>query len=478
MSIEREGGRRDARIDAAIADRIPPHAPLPLLIWREIRRLVVLGFPIVVALVATLLIGVVDTIMIAPLGTVPLAAASVTMSFLMIFYSGLYGFVSLIGVRMAEAHGQGSAGALSLATRSGLILAGVSGVLGAGLMLSLRPALVLIGQPQDVIAALGGYWTAMSLILIPFTLFFTLKGLFDAIDAPWIGVGLAFLAVALNVPANWVLIHGIGTWQGLGLTGAGLASLLSEAVSLLIALIIWQRAARTAPARQSAYGKRAELRLQVREGAAISLGYVGEGGAYSVASLMMGWFGASALAATQIVTSVGNVLYMVPMGLSIAVSIRIGQAIGAGETYRLPRIGIAALVTIIAWMGIVMGGVLLAGGALAQGLSRDPAVVALATSMFIVIACMQIADGIQGAMLGASRGMTDNRVPVLITLVAYWGLALPLGYVLAFEWGYGPNGIWIGYGFGLALAALLLTRRFFVMARRRQARSTSTEPTE
>ena len=472
-------GRRPTGIldERATARGDAGSAPFPILIWREMRRLAVLGFPIVVALVATMLIGVVDTIMIAPLGTVPLAAASVTMSVLMILYSGLYGLVSIIGVRMAEAHGRGSAHGLSLATRSGLILAAVSGVAGAALMLSLRPVLPLIGQPEEVIAALGGYWTAMSLILIPFTLFLTLKGLFDAIDAPWIGVGLAFLAVALNVPANWVLIHGIGGWQGLGLTGAGLASLLSEAVSLMIATVIWRRARRTAPARLAASGKREELRLQVREGATIALGYIGEGGAYSVASLMMGWFGATALAATQIVASVGDVLYMVPMGISIAVSIRTGQAIGAGESSRLARIGMAALVTIIAWMGVVMGGVLLMGGAVAQALSHDPAVVALATSMFLVIACMQIADGIQGAMLGASRGITDNRVPVLITLTAYWGLALPLGYVLAFEWGFGPNGIWIGYASGLALAAVLLTRRFFVMARRRQPRPAAAAPT-
>jgi len=446
--------------------RSPIAAPYPVLIWREVRRLTVLCFPIVVGLTAVTLIGVVDTIMIAPLGTVPLAGASVTVSFLMIFYSGLYGYVSVIGVRMAEAYGRGSGEDLSRATRSGLILAGISSAIGALLMLSLKPALILIGQPEEVVVALGGYWTTMSLILVPFTLFVTLKSLFDAIDAPWIGVGLAFVAVFLNVPANWVLIHGVGSWEGFGLMGAGLASLLSESVSLILAVIIWRWARRTAAAREPVVQMRDERRLQVREGTVIAIGYVGEGGAYSVASLMMGWFGATALAATQIVTSVGNVLYMVPMGLSIAVSIRIGQAIGADEAYRLTRIGLAALAVIISWMLIVMTGVLLAGEAMSEALSDDAAVVTLAAAMFVVIAVMQIADGIQGAMLGASRGMTDNRVPVVITLIAYWGVALPLGYVLAFELGYGPNGIWLGYAAGLAIAATLLTRRFFRMARR------------
>lgn len=470
---------------------VPPpavQAPLPILIWREIRRLVVLAFPITVALVATLLIGVVDTIMVAPLGTVPLAAISITMSFVIILYSGLSGFASVISVRMAEAFGEGSSEVLSRALRSGLVIALITGTASMLLMFGIRYTLPFLGQPEEVIDVLGGYWTAMSMMMIPFVLFLTLKGLFEAMNQPWIGVGLAFLAVGLNVPANLVLIHGIGAWEGLGLTGAGIASLLSELVILLIAVIIWRRASFTASARRVMYDLGAEMRVQVKEGATIAAGYMGEGGAYTVAILMIGWFGATALAATQIVTSVGNVIYMVPLGLSVAVSIRIGQAIGAGEIYRLQRIGMAGLVTIVAWMAAVMIGVFMLREPISRGLSDDPEVVALAMAMFFVIACMQIGDGIQGAMLGASRGMTDNRVPVLITNFAYWCLALPIGYFIAFNLDIGPNGIWMGYGFGLALAGVLLTWRFFLMAGRRQALAAqvladqalarSTEPTE
>ena len=85
----------------------------------------------------------------------------------------------------------------------------------------------------------------------------------------------------------------------------------------------------------------------------------------------------------------------------------------------------------------------------------------LATSMFIVIAAMQVADGVQGTMLGASRGMMDNFVPVGITMISYWIIALPIGYVLGFVWDWGPNGVWIGYGTGLGIAAIATTYRFF-----------------
>lgn len=442
---------------------MPP--PTPIRLIREARRLGTLAFPIVVSMAAATLIGVVDTVMIAPLGTVPLAAAALTGSATMVFYSGLYGFVSAISVRIAQAHGRGSDADLSQATRTGVTVAVVMGCLGAALMYLLQGTMAHIGQPPEVIAIMGGYWTAMSVMMIPFTVFYALKALFDAIDRPWVGVGLAFLAVFLNIPANWLLIHGFGDWQGLGLLGAGLASLLSECVSLLLAVVIWLRADMTRAARQPAPPDPREMRVQLREGATIAAGYVGEGGAYAMVSLMMGWFGAAALAANQIVGSVSGVLYMVPLGVSIAVSIRVGQAIGADERDRLPLIGGSGILVIVGWMAFVITGLLLGGGALAQALSDDAPVVELATGLFLIVAAMQIADGVQGAMLGASRGMTDNRVPVVITLFCYWVLALPVGYWLGFALGLGPYGVWIGYGMGLGLAAIWLTVRFFVKVR-------------
>lgn len=434
-------------------------------IWREVKRLAALAFPIMISLAGATLIGVIDTVMIAPLGTLPLAAASATTFMLIVFYSGLYGFVAAIGVRMAEARGKDDPTALSRATLTGLWIAVIMGTAGAIAMLCLRPALPLIGQPPEVVNLVGGYWTAMSLMLIPFTVFYALKALFDAIDMPWIGVGLAFFAVVLNVPANLLLIHGVGSWEGLGLVGAGLASLLSQCASVVLAWLIWRKSSHTRNARLPVTRDKAERRLQLREGATIATGYLGEGGAYAVTGLMMGWFGAQALAATQIVNAVAGVLYMVPLGVSMAVSIRVGQAIGAAQRHRLRTIGVAALSLIVVWMSIVMIAVLISGRHIAEALSDDPAVVALATKLFVVIAAMQIADGVQGTMLGAARGMTDNAVSVAITMVSYWAIALPLAYTMGFVQGGGPEWVWIGYGIGLGCAAVAVTTRFFYKAR-------------
>jgi MATE family, multidrug efflux pump len=438
----------------------PTRSPTGRLV-REAQHIARLAFPIVVSLAAAALIGVVDTVMVAPLGTLPLAAVSITTSALIIFYSALFGFVSAIGVRMAEAFGKSNDQELITTTWIALFVALGVGTLGTLTMLAVKPALAWIGQPLEVLELLGGYWVSMSFLLVPFTVFYALKALFDAIDRPWIGVGLAFFAVGCNIPANYVLIHGVWGWSGLGLVGAGIASLVSQTASLVLAFVFLGRwKTRWNVASYSGFDW-SELRLQLKEGSVISLGYLGEGAAYAVAGLMLGWFGAAALAAHQIVSAVSDVIYMVPLGISIAISIRVAQAIGANEKERLRPIVLASLFVVVSWMSLVITGILLARAPLAQGLSDDADVVALAVSMFLVIAAMQIADGVQGTMLGVFRGMTDNRIPVVITLVSYWIIALPVGYVLGFVLDWGPNGVWIGYGSGLGLVAVALSYRFF-----------------
>ena len=121
-------------------------------------------------------------------------------------------------------------------------------------------------------------------------------------------------------------------------------------------------------------------------------------------------------------------------------------------------------------MTLVMIGVLLGGAAISNALSQDPEVVVIATGLFVVIAAMQIADGVQGTMLGACRGMTDNTLPVMITLVSYWAIALPMAYLFGFYLDYGPNAVWMGYSIGLVLAATLITWRYFARAQQTQTR--------
>jgi MATE family multidrug resistance protein len=427
----------------------------------EVWPLLRLSLPIVAGLAASTLIGVVDTIMIAPLGTLPLAAASLTTSVIIVFYSALYGFLSAIGVEAAHRHGAGDAEGVAATLRAGLGLALGAGVLGAALMAGVFLLLPTAGQPGEVLAILGPYWLAMSGLLLPVTVLMAISQVLNAIDRPWTSAGFAFVGVALNAPLNYLLIWGVGTWPGLGLLGAGLASLAADGIALGLALAWLVRSGLLAH-RGNSPGLARRL---ARDGLPLAIGYTGEGAAFAVVGVMLGWFGAMALAANQIVQAVGGVLYMLPLGMAAAVAIRVGQAIGAGERDRLRPVARAAIGTVGAWMAAVTVGLILFGGWISAALSDDLAVVRLATAMFVVVALIQVADGVQSAALGALRGATDFRWPTGFTLACYWLLALPLAYLLGFTAGLGPLAVWAGYGCGIVLAAGVLPARFWWLTR-------------
>ena len=429
-------------------------------IWHELRDTLALALPIVVGLASATLIGVVDTIMIAPLGTTAMAGAALTSTALVILYSALYGLISVIGIEFANRFGAREPEAVGRLIRNGTVLCVVTGAATAGLMLAVFPLLSYAGQPPDVLSAMYDYWAVMALSLVPFTALFLFKGMYDAIARPWTGTAFAMSAVVVNIPLNWVLIHGIGSWHGLGLLGAGLASLLSETIALVIAWAYWRFAKKMTPFRAEApLSVKAMWRL-FREGSPVAFAYAGEGSSYALIGIMLGWFGASALAANQIVGSISSVIYMLPLGMSAAVGIRVGQVVGEGALDRVRVIGLSALGAVVAWMLVLTAALLWLRGPIAQALSDDADVIAIAVTMFLAVAVMQVADGVQSTALGALRGLVDNTVPSLISLIAYWPIALPMAYLFGFVLDFGPAGLWIGYGLGLMVAALALLVRF------------------
>lgn len=429
---------------------------------REVGPLLRLAFPIVAGLAATTLIGVVDTIMIAPLGTLDLAGASLTTAVIIIFYSALYGFVSAVGVEAAHRRGAGDAEGVSDALRAGLVLALFAGATGAIVMAASFFLLPVLGQPGEVLAILFPYWVTMSGLLIPVTLLMVISQVLNAVDRPWTAAGFAFVGVVLNVPLNWIAIWGIGDWPGLGLLGAGVASLAADGTALTIALI-WLRRTGIWTSRRTSKGL---VRRLGGDGLPLAVGYAGEGAAFAVVGVLLGLFGAAALAANQIVQSVGGVLYMLPLGMSAAAAIRVGQARGAGADGQLRPIALAAIAQVTLWMVLVTVALVAFGDAVAAALSDDPAVVGLAAAMFVLVALIQVADGIQSTALGALRGMADFRWPTAFTLVCYWVFALPLAYALGFLANFGPLGVWAGYGAGILLAASVLPVRFWRLTRR------------
>ncbi|MFT3731128.1 MAG: MATE family efflux transporter [Hyphomicrobium sp.] len=431
----------------------------------EIVILAALAAPIILGLIGGTAFSVIDSYMLSPIGELALACASLTNSVLIIFFSALFGLASPVSILAGKAFGARADELIAIACSDGLRVALIGGILGAVIMLALLPAMALAGQPPEVIAALPTYWILMALSLIPFSLSMVIKLLLDAIGRPWIAALLSFVPVAVVIPLNWLLIYGHWGFPALGLAGAGAATLVAQSVGFLAMrlYIIWRQ---RLDIRILDLGNRAGVVEFARHGLPMSLQYLAESSAVGVIGILVGLFGSAALAANQVALSLGELIYMVPLGLAGAVGIVIAQALGEKADARVRAIGIASFVLVLLVTVPLSAMMIFGGAAIAEFFVHEMAVKTLLVGLLATIGAVQIFDGLQSVALGALRGLLDNRWPTTIALTAHWIIAIPMSVLLGFAFNMGPIGAWSGFGAGVLFAAVLLIGRFLRQSRR------------
>ncbi|MBL8160838.1 MAG: MATE family efflux transporter [Anaerolineae bacterium] len=426
----------------------------------ELRPIISLAVPLVIGLSTSTMMGLVDTYMLGESGEAVLGAVSLTSSVLLIFYAALYGFIGPVGILVGQSFGAEQPRKIGDIVRHGLLIAFAAGSASAVLMIiGLLYILPHTGQPDDVMAVLPTYWLAMGVSLVAYSVSLVYKQFYDAIDRPWIGFLLTLLPVLANIGLNWLLIAGNAGFPALGIVGAGIGSLIAQTLGVIFMTLHYRRSTLTRAYRSAEGWRLSAFREQVREGVPMALQYLFEGGAVAVAGVLIGWLGTTALAANQIVYSVSSMLYMLPLGMAGAVSIRVSQAAGGDEKNRIRSISYTALVLVSIWTAVFTLMLFLLGDRIAALFVDEPQVIIVAAATFISVGLMQIFDGLQSVSLGALRGVLDNRWPTRISLIGYWVIALPLGYLLGFHLQLGPAGFWGGFGIGLAFAAVMLMRR-------------------
>lgn len=442
---------------------------------REARRTVALALPIIVGQVGNVLMGVVDTVMIGQVGRVPLAASAFANNVLVVFLVSGFGVLSAVSVLVARAHGASRPEECGEYLRHGLAASLVAAVVMGGAIVLGLPWLSLFGQPVEVVAEAGPYLAIVAWTLLPVLLFHCLKQYCEGLSAPMAPMLFTLASIILNGLLNWVLIYGNLGAPALGLVGAGWATLAARLLALLALGLFVAFAPRFHGRRPLRFlaplqGKRLRELFQV--GLPIGLQVLFEVGVFSAAGLMVGWIGTVPLAAHQIAMSCVSMTFMVPLGLSFAVGVRISQAAGAGEADRLRVIGHGGLAVAWVFMGacavvFLVGGKWIAGAFVHDAVAEAP-VIALAARLLVVAGVFQLFDGTQVVSIGSLRGIMDVRAPTFVTFVAYWVVALPAGYLGAFVAGWGPVGIWVGLASGLASSAIMLSLRFERLTRRRE----------
>lgn len=434
----------------------------------ETRRTLVLAGPIIIGQVSQMLMGVTDAIMIGQVGKIPLAASAFAGSLWGFFFMVAIGLLIPVTILVSRAHGGGDEREAAEWMRHGAVLAAVAGVLGSLLLLALGSQLHRFGQPPEVLAEVSPYYGLIVASTLPTLLFQVQRQFAESMERPMVPMLITLAGVGLNVFLNWILIYGNLGAPALGLAGAGWATLISRTLGVFIIFAWIQQSDHFGAAWPRNWFARYEwsrFKSMLKLGVPIAFALSFEAGAFSIAPIFMGWLGATALAAHQIAISCAAFIFMVPLGLAMAVSMRVGRAVGAGRMEALRPIGhgaqiISALFTLALTVVLVFQ-----GRWIASVFVSELEVILLATQLLFIVALFLLADGGQVVAANALRGLTDVNVPTVITAIAYWGLAIPLAWWLGLHTSLGPQGVWIGLAVGLIFAFVFLFIRFHIMTR-------------
>lgn len=408
-----------------------------------------------------MLMGVADTVMIGRVGTVALAACSFANNILIVAAVTGFGVLTAVSVRVSHAHGAGVTTAMARALHGGMGLALFGGVGAALLLHAVYPVFHHFGQAPGVVEEARNYMLIVGWSLVPAFLVTSSRNYLDAQSRPWPAFWIMFGGVLLNVFLNWVLIYGRFGLPAMGLTGAGWATFISRVATMVVlALFVWGGRSRPVERWKLCRAWWVEQWGLLRLGVPAGLQLLSEVGAFAVAAILIGRLGAVPLAAHQIAITCASTTFMFPLGVAMASTVRIAQATGADRPDLLRPIGAGSWLIGLVVMAACATLFLVANEPIAALFVKEPDVIRLAASLLVIAGIFQLVDGVQVIGSGLLRGLRDTRGPMLITVAAYWLIALPLGSWLAFAKGYGAQGMWVGLALGLFVAAALLVRRF------------------
>lgn len=424
--------------------------------FREVIPTLSLALPIVGGNVSGMLMGWVDTIMVGRLGVVPLAAVAFAVTIWIFFYFIGAGFVLSISVRTAEAHGARDIPALGEWLSACLMISLIVGVLTTIAGLGFIKCLPLLGQDPEVVKICVGFYTYIILSLIPNFLWLGLKTFLDAVGRPWIGLWILIASVGLNIFLNWLFIFGNWGFPRWEATGAGIATLAARIFSVIciIPVFLWTPSLRSLLLRSFRW-KWGAISNLFWLGTPITLQMLSECVAFNMGAIMIGWLGAAPLAAHQIAITIAATTYMIPLGVGTALTIRMGNLLGAEEHERLACTVYSTILATCIFMGCVGILVIIFSGYIPRWFVDSRAVDQVATQLLVIMGILQIADALYILAQSGLRGLSDVRFPAFTTLVTYLGFGVTCAFVLGMVAKWQAPGVWIGLFLGTAISGLL-----------------------
>lgn len=435
----------------------------------EMRANLKLALPLIAAQLAGVGMGATDTILAGQLGAQALAAVAVSVNINVVFFVFFLGVFMAASAIVSQRRGAGlAAQALGDYTRSLLWLALGLGALWCALVqLIAAPAIRALELDAETTALAIPYLRAYAFSAFGLSAWFALRFVAEGLEAtrPVMLAGLVGLVV--NAVLNVLLIYGAGPIPALGVTGSGVATSLACLVMAASLAWFYRRHPLLASLGLFRGGVRepGAARETLRLGLPIAAILLAEAGLFVVVALLMARLGEHTVAAYQIAINVASVLFMIPLGIGFATTVRVGFFTGAGQAAAARHAGLVGMAMGTGNAAFNATLMLVFGGVIASLYTRDTGIAAQAVGFLWLAAIFQLADGLQATANGALRGLKDTRLPMAITLTSYWLIGLPVAWWLCFHTPLAADGLWWGLTAGLAAAAVGLTARFLRLSR-------------
>ncbi|AZF20314.1 MATE family efflux transporter [Pseudomonas sp. R3-52-08] len=451
-------------------------APLtrPARISREVRDLLTLALPIIIGQLATTAMSFVDAVMAGRVSPQDLAAVGLGNSIWIPVYLLMTGTLLATTPKVAQRYGAGKYSEIGPLVRQSLWLAVVVGIAGALLLLCAEPVLHAMKVEPALIEPSMGYLHGIAAGMPAIALYYVFRCFSDGMGRTRPSMVMGLCGLALNIPLNYIFIYGHLGLPAMGGVGCGWATAIAMWV-MMLGLAGWTR---WGPAYQSSelfkrfdWPQWAVIKRVLGIGLPIGVAIFAESSIFAVIALLLGSLGATVVSGHQIALNVSSLVFMIPYSLSMAVTVRVGQALGRGEPREARFAAGVGMGTALAYACLSCSLMLVFREQIAAIYTPDPVVIHLASMLIVFSALFQFSDSIQVTAAGALRGYQDTRVTMLLTLFAYWGVGLPVGYALGLtDWlgePSGPSGLWQGLIVGLSCAAAMLLVRLARSARRR-----------
>lgn len=425
-----------------------------------------IGIPVIIAQLLQMAMNFVDTVMAGNLSSLDLAAIAVGGAIYIPFIILGGGVLMAITPIVAQLFGARNFREIGKNARQGLWLSQMLAVPIFFAVRNLGSVMELMEVTPKIIPIALGYLDAISWGIFPIFAYMSLRFFNEGLSVTRPGMYFALVGALVNIPGNYVLMYGALGFPQLGAVGCGYASALVAFVMFTCMLTF---TASFEPYKRFELFQKFRLPEWVYLKEVLSIGIpIGissgmEVTMFAIVSLLMGTLGMNAVAGHQVAINFAALAFMVPLGLSTAITTRVGNAIGAGSYFEARKRGFLGIGMSVAFMSLTAVIMFLFPDFIAGIYTDDPAVIDVAVSLLYMAAIFQISDGLQVSGFGALRGLKETKIPMYVNLVSYWIVGLPLGYYLGITRGLGPQGLWIGLIAGLTLAGLLHNARFHIL---------------